>query len=144
MIEVVPLKAEHVEWLKEHGGLGYLAQFVDREKLLLLEKTEAYTLLSHVGGVLACMGFVDFWPNRGEVWAMFNPRCRSQFLLVHRIAKRIVDSHQCRRLEATVDADFPQGHRWIGLLGFKKEALMKCYTVDGRDSILYAKIKGDT
>ena len=46
-----------------------------------------------------------------------------------------------RRLETQVFIDWPPGPRWVELLGFEREGLMRRYTPDNRDAWLYAKVR---
>lgn len=142
MIEVVKISAAHVSKLKDKGALTYLADYVTPERLVAMEKMpEAFTAL-HEGDPIACGGLIEIWPGRAEAWAFFDPKAGKCFTALHRIALRLLEIACHRRIEATVDLDFPAGHKWIKMLGFKKEAeRLKSYTVDGRDSALYARIK---
>lgn len=145
MVEVVKLRAEHIEWLSGKGGLGYLTSYLDWDRLKQLEKFEwGFSVISPVGGVLVSAGIVPFWENRGELWAIFNPRCKDQFLLVHRALKRILDTCPIKRLEAVVDLDFAPGHRWVKILGFEMETpRMRAYNVKGGDASLYVRLLGE-
>jgi RimJ/RimL family protein N-acetyltransferase len=52
-----------------------------------------------------------------------------------------LDNAPYRRIEATVDVGFKQGHRWIKMLGFELEGYMRAYRPDGADMLLYARVK---
>lgn len=141
--EVVKLKASHIYWLKEKGAFSYLTPYLREDNIRALENARfAFTALTQEGEVLGCAGVVEFWEGRGEAWAAFNPNCKNYFILLHKMVKRFLEIAPFTRIEAVVDLDFPEGHRWIKTLGFELEApLMRGYTVTGKDSALYAKVK---
>jgi hypothetical protein len=45
-----------------------------------------------------------------------------------------------RRIEATVDVGFTEGERWMTLLGFEYEGLMRAYRPDGQDMLMFARV----
>lgn len=44
------------------------------------------------------------------------------------------------RVHATIRADFPNAEKWIKIVGFEKEGLMRCYGPDKEDHFLFAKV----
>jgi hypothetical protein len=46
-----------------------------------------------------------------------------------------------KRIEAFVDANFAEGHRWIQMLGFVREGYMRSFSPNGNDAVLYARIR---
>lgn len=143
MIKVIPLKASHVQALKQQGSLTYLTDRVTDDKLLLLEQQPySFTVLGSSGEILACAGIIEFWEGRGEAWAFFAKSIGAQFLQVHRAVKRFIDAVPMIRIEATVDYDFLAGHKWIRLLGFELECRrMEKYGVGGRDASRYVILR---
>jgi hypothetical protein len=75
---------------------------------------------------------------------MANSKCGpAAFLRIHREAVRVLEARKTKRTEMWVDANYPQGHRWARLLGFKNETEqthMQSFMPDGRDYDLYARI----
>lgn len=85
---------------------------------------------------------MKYWEGRGEAWAIIDDDCKKEFLTIHNFAKRFFEICPLKRIEATVDAGFSPGHRWVKMLGFKLEApLLKSYLPNGGDSSLYAKVR---
>jgi RimJ/RimL family protein N-acetyltransferase len=44
------------------------------------------------------------------------------------------------RVHATIRADFHNAEKWIKIVGFEKEGVMRNYGPDGEDHILFAKV----
>lgn len=91
--------------------------------------------------VLACSGVVRVWPGRDMAWALISAHAGKRFVKIYRAIKRFLELHPTRRVEATVDVDFEEGHRLMKMLGFEYEGLVRAYMPDGRDMCLYARVK---
>lgn len=92
------------------------------------------------GQVIVIAGLMPIWENRALAWAMISESAGPHFAAIHKaVIKGIVDSG-IRRVEATVDIGFDQGHRWMKMLGFELEGYMKAYRPDGADMLLYARV----
>lgn len=99
-------------------------------------------LTAFEGEILMCAGCVDYGHKRGSLWAVVSPAASDHFLGLHRAARRFVESLCMERIEATVEAGFIPGCRWLELLGFVCETPkpMRAFTPDGRDHYLYARV----
>lgn len=91
--------------------------------------------------VLGCAGVVPIWTGRAEAWAMFAPNLTRQFIHIHGATVRFFESCGIRRIEAHVDAGFGKAKKWVELLGFEYEGLLRAYTPDGRDCLRYARVR---
>ncbi len=91
--------------------------------------------------VLCVLGLSPQWTNRAIAWAVLSETSGNHFIKLHRIARNLFNSFDFRRIEATVDVNFKQGHRWMKMLGFEPEGYMKAYTPTGGDQILYARVR---
>ena len=141
-MEVVKLEAIHVEWLlKQKSTQGFGTFWTEAHTKRLEKDRYAYTGIEG-DRILFCAGVVEYWPERGEAWAIFGQNQRKDFLKIHNAVKRFLNICPLKRIEATVDFDFEAGHRWVELLGFKLEAeRMRSYRMDGGDASLYARVQ---
>ena len=78
------------------------------------------------GRVLGCAGVIVPHGSRcGRAWALLGDDLRARPFLLHRLAARGLDSiarrHCLTRIEASVQADFAAGRRWLEALGFRCE-----------------------
>lgn len=90
---------------------------------------------------MACGGIVEVWENRAQSWALFSAEVLPRFRAVHRLVLNVLNDAPWRRIEMDVDADHFNGIVWARRLGFVNEGVRRKYTVDGRDVILFAKVK---
>lgn len=141
-IEVIPFRLEHYKELKKQESQEYLTSYIRDEHLLTLQNGKhAYTIIIE-GRVLLCGGIIQYWEGRGEAWSFIAADCKKDFYRIHKIVKRFFELSDLKRIEATVDYNFTQGHRWIKSLGFVCEApLLKSYLPNGGDSSLYVRVR---
>ena len=141
-MNIVSFKAEHLKQLSLQQAQAYLSDWVTPEQGAALENYPSYTAV--VNGIPICSaGIIPQWQGRALAWAFIADTGPQQFIGIHKAIKRFLDDCYIQRVEMTVDCDFPAGHRWAKMLGFKKEAdCMKAYSPDGRDCALYARILG--
>ena len=91
--------------------------------------------------IVAIGGLVEYWKGRSEAWGIVAENSTQHFLGLHKIVKNFLDS-QPGRIEATTEKAFPEGHRWLMLLGFTLEApRLKGYGYMGKDHSLYARYR---
>ena len=81
------------------------------------------------------------WENRAIAFALISGAAGPYFWAIHSAVRNFLNSTPYRRIEATVDVGFEQGHRWIKMLGFEIEGYMKAYRPDGADMLLYARVR---
>jgi hypothetical protein len=92
------------------------------------------------GQVMAIAGLMPIWENRALAWALIGGLAGAHFAAIHRAIRKGITDSGFRRIEATVDVGFAQGHRWMTMLGFEMEGYMKAYRPDGADMLLYARV----
>lgn len=138
---LVPYKAEHLFKLQAQEAQQYLARHMDDKYARDLEQTLSWTGL--VGDrVIGCFGVCPMWHHRALLWSYMDQTAGKHLIAIHRAVLRYLEVTPYRRIEAEVDCEFEQGHRWLAMLGFELEAeRMRAYRVDGGDSALYAKVK---
>ena len=91
--------------------------------------------------ILIIAGLAPQWQGRAIAWVMLSRNARRQFVTIHRAVRDFLINSGVRRIEATVDIGFEQGHRWMKMLGFEPEGYMKGFRPDGGDQILYARVR---
>jgi RimJ/RimL family protein N-acetyltransferase len=62
-------------------------------------------------------------------------------VIIDRVARRMLRNCPRRRIQATTDPEFGPGQRWLLMLGFVQEGRLRAYTPDGRDQLMYARIR---
>lgn len=95
----------------------------------------------HEGVILGIAGLLPQWENRALAWTLISDEAGPHFRCIHKAVKRMLDVSEFRRIEATVDVGFDAGQRWMNLLGFEHEGLMRAYRPDGADMHLYARVR---
>lgn len=94
--------------------------------------------------VIACTGIVPQWKGRAVMWALLADSVnRYDMIWLHRQAVWFLDiqiANGFHRIEAHVHEPFTAAHRWVDMLGFVSEGLMRRFDPTGRDMRLYARV----
>ncbi|SMG01070.1 GNAT family acetyltransferase [Burkholderia singularis] len=93
------------------------------------------------GMTLGCGGIVEIWENRAQAWTLISPVLLRRFHVAHRMVRDVLHDAPWRRIEMDVDATHAAGIAWARRLGFVEEGVRRKYTIDGRDVILFARVK---
>lgn len=88
--------------------------------------------------VAAVGGFLLQWDGRFLAWAVIGKGARMRALT--RITKEKIDSFSVRRIEATIDVRFRQAVKWVQMLGFEFEGVLRCAGLNGEDFAMYSKV----
>lgn len=140
-MHIIPFSGEHLQRIDlQDAQRRFFASFDDAYVQALKGGGPAYTAEAD-GRVIACGGIMLQWPGRALVWSLLSRHAGRHFVALHRCVSKRLDEANVRRLEAVVDATFEPGHRWVRLLGFEREGLMRGYAPDGRDHVLYARVR---
>lgn len=140
---IEPFRPEHIAVIALQPHQQPMRAFIQTPGYAeMLATTDAFT--AFVGDrVIACGGVMEIWEGRGTAWALLACDLGGDNMRrVHYAAKRYFDSSPLRRIEATCDVDFREGHRWLSLLGFTLETRVMCnYRPDGGDESMYVRLR---
>lgn len=105
--------------------------------------SESFTFMKG-NEIVGCAGLYPIWQGRAYLWAFISKNATASDLLggtkfALKWLDRMFMSSSFNRIETAVLADFDAGHRWVTMLGFEKEGLMKKYDPNGLDYVLYAR-----
>jgi hypothetical protein len=141
MITVVAFKPAHLDQLVLQEAQEYFGAEIAREGYAdILRGGPAFTALAG-DEVVACSGCLEIWDNRAAAWALVGKNAGRNMVSIHRAVSGFLLAAPWRRVEAAVDVGFEAGMRWIEMLGFQREAVMRAYRPDGGDSYLFARVK---
>jgi hypothetical protein len=145
-MRVVDFQPQHLTEIKVQGAQTF--ELYDPVSGPSLQKAGPCFTVLDGETVIACMGLIDVWPNgthtRYIVWALISECGPVNFLKITRRARNWLAAQSGPvRVEATVAANFKQGHRWVDLLGFKCETPdgMEGYSPYGDRFFLYSWVK---
>jgi RimJ/RimL family protein N-acetyltransferase len=93
------------------------------------------------GKIIGCVGLMKQWENRAIAWALLTSLTRHHLTAITRAMMAFCAEAPFRRIEAAVDVGWTQSQRWHELMGFQWEGLARAYTPDGRDCLLYARVR---
>ena len=118
---------------------GYL-EYLD----LAAKKGFAYTVVDN-GKPIVCFGVSPQWPGVAELWLIPDRKLIQKWKLkFHKGAKKFMelaaDELNLHRLHVTVSANNVRSVKWIEHIYFKREGVLKKYTFNKNDMIMYSRI----
>ena len=140
-MNVIAFRPEHFQRIDLQATQRMALSYVTPEyTMAIAEAGPALTVLSG-DKVLGCGGIALMPFGVGMLWAFVDGGAGPHFVAIHRITSRFIDAVKVRRLETAVQDGFQPGCRWVEMLGFQKEGLMRSYGPDGSDFLRYARIR---
>lgn len=117
-----------------------LISMIDDEYLTALVASGPALTAESGGAILACAGIARTAFRGGYLWAFVAQDAGRHMVKLDRCMRRFLDAVKITRIEATVEAGFSPGCRWLEILGFEYEGLMKKYGPSGDDHLRYARV----
>jgi len=109
-----------------------------------LEGTAAYSAFKD-GRCVACAGILAFDAHTAIVWALLSKHIGSSIIPVTRRCQALMRMFPAARFETAVMTGFPEGERWVQILGFKpgpsKAGLDVSYAELGVEAVTYVRHK---
>lgn len=106
------------------------------------EKGEAYTLTID-GKVICIAGLFEMWPGVAEVWTLMSDEAHRYGIAITRFIKKLIAEHtgDYHRVQCTVAEDYEISHKWLNVLGFEREGLLRKFARTGDSYYMYARVK---
>jgi RimJ/RimL family protein N-acetyltransferase len=139
-MKILPFEREHMEELADYGGQPVVLDSGGLDELAGLGP--GFTGFIN-GEVVGCCGIVMIHDHRAMAWGAIRSTFTRHFIKAHRAVHRFLwEECEVPRVEAIVDVEYEQGHRWVQALGFVQEGpALPYYLPGGRDGVLYARIR---
>lgn len=106
----------------------------------LAKEKHSYTITTQKGDIVACAGVVEHFAGYGVSWVMMTELARKHMTQLIHIVRNFLWLSHFRRIEATVDTRFRDGHRLVKVLGFMKDCVLRGYS-ESTDYVLYSIVK---
>src|ERR1700722_10432109 len=123
-MNIIPFRPEHLTQINVQAQQRRTISYLTTEYVQILAQGPAVTAVAE-DRIIGCAGVVVQFMGMGTFWGGIAQDAGPHMLLMHRAARRLLEMPQLRRFEATSECDFPEGCRWLALLGFECEGRMK-------------------
>lgn len=135
----------HLCWLALQPEQAPMKPFLTYEYGCQVQRAgECFTAFAETT-VIACAGVVNCWQGRAEVWSLMSEHLPLYRKGIHQAVKRFLDHKMLsmRRLELTLDPEFPRAVQWAKRLGFVYESTMPLYGPNGELQDMYVRLRKD-
>lgn len=136
---VATFEPSHAKLIDIQEAQRSLAGYISPEYVLQVAVAGPAISVFHGEQLLGCAGIAPFGFGGAALWGMIAKDAGKHFIAMHRIALRFLDACPVRRLEASVAVGFESGCRWLQMLGFHSEGIMREY-IPGEDYVRYARL----
>ena len=140
-MNIIPFEPDHLQTLALQDSQAWVMPMLSPEYGAMLKKAGLCFTAMEGEEIMACAGIMKIWEGRDLAWALISGNSGKHFIKIYRAIKLFIDTHPTRRIEATVDFNFAEGHRLMRMLGFEYEGKARAFMPDGRDVGLYARVK---
>jgi RimJ/RimL family protein N-acetyltransferase len=138
-LKPVPYSPVHMEFCEFHPQFADAAERESPE--MLARSKEAWTFLDENGAVIAIVGAMETHDRCAYIWTFMSKHAGPHMLAITRFISSWLPKLGCIRIEATVLKDFKAAHRWMRILGFKRETTRPMKRWDGvNDFHLYSMV----
>lgn len=126
--------------LEPHSGQSAQAP-LSPDNLYALTRSGPSWAVRLDGKLVALGGHTPLWEGRTVLWGYLGADCgRALPAMTRRVLAEVESlAVEFPRIEAYAERHHEQGNRWLRLLGFRKEGVMRKFA-NGRDYVLYARI----
>lgn len=139
-IEKVPFIPEHAFAIELRA---HEATYIDRDFLVAIGETGICCTCLIDGAILAIVGFFEKWPGVIQVFVIPSihvPRAPKSFVKYVKAAlDRLATDFNYHRLQTESKAD-EQTDKWMRVLGFECEGVLKSYSSAKEDYKMWARI----
>ena len=141
MIELVQFEPFHVERMELQPRQKRAVSYSTRQYLGYLKEMGPCVTAIDGENVLGCGGVIEWHMGTGTLWLYVCADIKRHAVRLHRAVARLLETVQLRRIEATTEVDWVESCRWLQLLGFEYEGLMRKYGPFGEDHARFARIR---
>lgn len=145
MIRVLPFKAPDLADILEGGGEFFCASALLHTPgygEILEASGKAWSAFDEEERIVGCAGLAQDHPQCVTGWTLLSPQLSGQHMLaITRECRRQFAACEARRIQAHVDPNFAPAVRWVELLGFQYEGLLRRFSPDGRDMAMYSRVR---
>ena len=107
------------------------------DNLYQLVKSGPSWAFRHNGKLVALIGHCSPWAGRTVLWAFLGADCGPCMIALTKHVKAEIARLEFSRVEAYAEVTHAQGNRWLELMGFTREGVMRKFAY-GTDYNLYS------
>ena len=138
-MNILPFRPEHVRAIQLQPTQAATISHIAFEYLQGLATLGPSATAELDGRIIACAGIAQIGFGMGTLWAFLATDSGRHFVRLDRCVRRMIDLPKLRRIEASADVTFAPACRWLEILGFSSEGLMRKYGPNGEDCMRYAR-----
>lgn len=137
-MNIVPFRSEHLSRINLQERQQRTISHMTPEWLQILAQGGLAVSAVVEDQIIGSAGVVVQSNDAGFLWGAISQDAGPHFVPLHRAAVRLLQMSGLARIEAVTEVDFPEGRRWLALLGFECEGRVDADGPNGDDHYRYA------
>lgn len=137
-MQIIPFEPKHLTQLSLQSWQQHMQRYFTWSYSKALAEEFSFTAVDTLGNVVGCAGLVHEDTTRAYAWVLLAERSQMKLLFFHRHIQKMLKLSHYTRIETVVESNFPQGLRWMKLLGFTCEGEMQHFFGANQHAKLYA------
>ena len=140
---IIPFEVKHLAQMDLQERQRRTLAHMTAERRAVLAKGGPAVSAVVEGRIIASGGLVMLPAGAAFAWVAFAKDAGPYFPKLYRAARRfLADAPAIERLEAVTEVDFAPGHRWLELLGFKRDGILEHDGINGENQYRYTRQEG--
>lgn len=137
-MRIIPYEPQHLMMIRPQKSQESLERNSERA-----EQFAQYHSFTGVLGdrVIAIGGLVELNPIRAYLYLIVTDNIPHQWTQLYRAARKLIACGLNDYLRLETMSAFPEADRWLELLGFEFEGVMRCAGPDGEDAKMYSIVR---
>ncbi|HBM3275559.1 MULTISPECIES: hypothetical protein [Klebsiella] len=137
-MKIIDFEPEHILQIKPQDRQSYIQLTIEYGQLLA--DGNCFTGV-HEGKVVAIGGIIPVCPGRGFLHLIVSEGIPHQWIKLFRAARRLIDAVQDDYIRLETLSGFEEADRWLELLGFEFEGVLRKVMPDGSDAKSYSIVR---
>jgi len=137
-MKIIPYKPEHLLQIRPQPNQESLERTPERAAQL-----SCYDSFTGIIGdrVVAIGGLVELNPIRAYLYLIVTDDIQHQWTQLYRVARKLIAAALDKYVRLETMSSFPEADRWLHLIGFEFEGVMRRAGPDGEDAKMFSIVR---
>ena len=137
-MKIIDFEPEHVLQIKPQPHQAFMQLTLEYGQYLA---TGNCSTGIHDGKIVAIGGILTVYPGRGFLHMIVADGMPHQWIKLYRAAKRLINAVGDEYVRLETMSNFEEANRWLELLGFEFEGVLRRVMPDGTDARSYSIVR---
>lgn len=137
-MKIIPYEPQHLLMIKPQRNQESLEMTIERAEQLAM--FPCFTGILD-GEVIAIGGLFELNPIRAYLYLIVTENIQHQWIHIYRAARKLINAALKDYVRLETLTAFPEAERWVEMIGFQFEGVMRRAGPDGCDAKMYSIVR---